>query len=69
MGQNGFARVIAIDDDGRIAGIITKTDLLRLLQIRAAGIEPHFHRPTHNAHDPNADGRWRREALDHPIHT
>jgi len=36
MTRNGFGRVIATDH-GRMSGIITKTDLMRLIQIRMAG--------------------------------
>jgi predicted transcriptional regulator len=36
MGKEGFRRVIVVDDFGRMAGILTKTDLMRLIQIRMA---------------------------------
>lgn len=37
MSSNGFGRVIATRDGGRMSGIITKTDLMRLIQLRLAG--------------------------------
>ena len=37
MSNNGFGRVIATRDGGRMSGIITKTDLMRLIQLRLAG--------------------------------
>lgn len=36
MGKEGFRRMIVVDELGRMAGILTKTDLLRLMQIRMA---------------------------------
>jgi Zn-dependent protease/CBS domain-containing protein len=39
MGQSGFRRAVVLDGAGRLAGIITKTDLMRLIQIRALGPE------------------------------
>jgi Zn-dependent protease len=38
MSNNGFGRVIATRDGGRMSGIITKTDLMRLIQLRLAGL-------------------------------
>jgi Zn-dependent protease/CBS domain-containing protein len=37
MSRNGFGRVIATRDGGKMSGIITKTDLMRLIQLRLAG--------------------------------
>ncbi|MGD1277969.1 MAG: site-2 protease family protein [Tepidisphaeraceae bacterium] len=37
MTRNGFGCVIATGHDGRMSGIITKTDLMRLIQLRLAG--------------------------------
>lgn len=39
MSQNGFGRMIATDREGRMVGIITKTDLMRLIQLRTASME------------------------------
>jgi Zn-dependent protease/predicted transcriptional regulator len=36
MSQSGFARMIVVDESGRMIGIITKTDLMRAIQIRLA---------------------------------
>ena len=41
MSENGFGRIIVIDESSRPVGIITKTDLLRLLQLREAGLRRH----------------------------
>lgn len=37
MAGAGFGRVIATSDGGRVTGIVTKTDLMRLIQLRQAG--------------------------------
>lgn len=38
MTRNGFGRVIATREGGRMSGIITKTDLMRFIQLRLAGL-------------------------------
>jgi predicted transcriptional regulator len=43
MTGTGLDRVIVLDDARHIVGIVTKTDLLRVLQLRSAGLEPHAH--------------------------
>jgi Zn-dependent protease/predicted transcriptional regulator len=35
MAREGYGRLIALDGDGRMAGIITKTDLMRVIQLRS----------------------------------
>jgi Zn-dependent protease len=42
MSKNDFARLIVTDDQGQMAGILTKTDLMRALQLRllGTGMEP-----------------------------
>jgi CBS-domain-containing membrane protein len=35
MADQGFARLAVVDQDGRLVGILSKTDLLRALQLRA----------------------------------
>lgn len=40
MSQAGFARLIVVDAAGRMVGIITKTDLMRAIQIRVAATAP-----------------------------
>ncbi len=37
MSRNGFGKVIATREGGRMSGIITKKDLMRLIQLRLAG--------------------------------
>jgi CBS domain-containing protein len=41
MGANGFQRTLVVDRESHVVGIMTKTDLLRLLQLRAAHLLPH----------------------------
>jgi Zn-dependent protease/CBS domain-containing protein len=36
MAEQGFARMVVIDQAGNLVGILSKTDLLRVLQLRAA---------------------------------
>jgi len=38
MAEQGFSRLVITDDSGRLIGILSKTDLLRALQLRAAQI-------------------------------
>ena len=38
--STGFGRLIALDPTGRMAGIITKTDLMRAIQVRLATSAP-----------------------------
>jgi CBS domain-containing protein len=40
MGRTGFGRLIAVDRARRMVGIITKTDLMRAIQIRLAAAAP-----------------------------
>jgi CBS domain-containing protein len=40
MGRTGFGRLIAVDREGRMVGIITKTDLMRAIQVRLAASAP-----------------------------
>jgi CBS domain-containing protein len=40
MGRTGFGRLIALDPTGRMAGIITKTDLMRAIQVKLAATAP-----------------------------
>jgi Zn-dependent protease/predicted transcriptional regulator len=40
MGESGFARMIVVDNEGRMVGILTKTDLMRAIQIRTAALSP-----------------------------
>ncbi|HEX2974162.1 MAG TPA: CBS domain-containing protein, partial [Tepidisphaeraceae bacterium] len=46
MSQNDFNRLVVTDPEGHIAGIITKTDLMRALQLRMAGLLTHHHPAT-----------------------
>ncbi|HEX2972983.1 MAG TPA: site-2 protease family protein [Tepidisphaeraceae bacterium] len=43
MSQNDYNRLVVTDPEGHIAGIITKTDLMRALQLRMAGLLTHHH--------------------------
>lgn len=36
MAEQGFSRLLVTDEQGRLIGILSKTDLLRALQLRAA---------------------------------
>jgi Zn-dependent protease/predicted transcriptional regulator len=38
MSTNNFGRLIVTDEEGEIAGILTKTDIMRALQLRGAGV-------------------------------
>jgi Zn-dependent protease len=49
MGQNDFGRLIVLDDAGHMAGIITKADLMRAIQVRMIGFR---------AADGTADGPY-----------
>lgn len=40
MSQSGFGRLIVVDSTGRMIGIISKTDLMRAIQIRLAAAAP-----------------------------
>ena len=40
MGDYPFGRVVVVDDSRRVVGIITKGDLMRLMQIRLASAQP-----------------------------
>lgn len=40
MGRDGFGRVVVLDDRERVAGIITKRDLMRVILVREAGLGP-----------------------------
>ena len=40
MGRSGFGRLIVVDPSGRMSGIITKTDLMRAIQVRLAATAP-----------------------------
>jgi Zn-dependent protease/CBS domain-containing protein len=39
ISRNGFGRLVVFDDDKNMVGIITKTDLMRAIQIRMTGYE------------------------------
>lgn len=39
MSRNNFGRVVVLEEVGQIAGIVTKTDLMRFLQVRALRAE------------------------------
>jgi Zn-dependent protease len=41
MSESGFDRIAAVDDTNHLVGVVTKTDLLRLLRLRALGLAPH----------------------------
>ena len=36
MGRRGFSRCVVVDESGRLIGLLTKSDLMRLIQIRSA---------------------------------
>ena len=36
MGRRGFARCVVADDEGKLVGLLTKADLMRLIQVRTA---------------------------------
>ena len=36
MGRRGFARCVVADEQGRLIGLLTKADLMRLIQVRTA---------------------------------
>jgi CBS domain-containing protein len=40
MGRSGFGRLVVVDPAGRMSGIITKTDLMRAIQVRLAAPAP-----------------------------
>jgi Zn-dependent protease/CBS domain-containing protein len=40
MGRSGFGRLVVVDREGRMVGIISKTDLMRAIQIRVAATSP-----------------------------
>ncbi len=40
MSRSGFGRLVVVDREGRMVGIITKTDLMRAIQIRLAASTP-----------------------------
>jgi Zn-dependent protease/CBS domain-containing protein len=54
LGENGFGKIGVYDDSHRLVGIVAKTDLLRLLQLRAAGLHP-YESPAHGT-PPRDDG-------------
>jgi CBS domain-containing protein len=39
MSQNNFGRLIAIDRDGQISGIITTTDVMKTIQVQTVGLQ------------------------------
>jgi predicted transcriptional regulator len=39
MSANGFGRLVVVDPEGRMIGIITKTDLIRAIQVRLAALQ------------------------------
>jgi Zn-dependent protease/CBS domain-containing protein len=72
LGENGFGKIGVIDEWQRLVGIVSKTDLLRLLQLRGAGLHPHEwpargtpqrdNGPESTPHDAADDVRLQREA-------
>jgi Zn-dependent protease/CBS domain-containing protein len=40
MARSGFARLVVLDESGRMVGILCKSDLMRAIQIRAAALAP-----------------------------
>jgi Zn-dependent protease/CBS domain-containing protein len=49
LGEDGFGRIGVVDDSEHLVGIVARTDLLRLLQLRAAGLQP-YEWPTARMH-------------------
>ncbi len=48
MGRNDFQRLVVLDDFGAVAGIVSKTDLMRALQVRM--VEAELGEARNNAH-------------------
>ena len=38
MGQNEFSRCLVVDENQRLRGLVSKSDLMRLIRVRAAAM-------------------------------